>query len=269
MKPALTARELATGGERARGLNNSREDDQHLPPAKLIWIGSLVLFCIIALTSLGVWQLERRLWKLDLISQVEQRVHAPPIPAPGPDMWTRIDAKDFAYRHITTSGKFLNKPATLVQAVTARGSGFWVLSPFQSTDGFTVFINRGFVPTEKSRDEWRPNHQQTITITGLLRVTEPDGGFLRSNDPAGDRWYSRDVTAIAATQNIGPVAPYFIDADAYQDPNQLPVGGLTVIRFANNHLVYALTWFGMALLLGAATIIVGRNEWRARRRLKV
>jgi surfeit locus 1 family protein len=265
MKRALTARGLAASGERAKEIDNSRQDDKRLPPIKLILIGGLVLFCITVLTSLGIWQLERRVWKLDLINQVEQRVNAPVTAAPGPDMWTRIDAKGFAYRHITTSGKFLNRPATLVQAVTARGSGFWVLSPFQSTDGFTLFINRGFVPTDKARDEWRPDHQSTTSVTGLLRITEPDGGFLRSNDPAGDRWYSRDVTAIAATQNIGPVAPYFIDADAYQDPNQLPVGGLTVIRFANNHLVYALTWFGMALLLGAATIIIGRNEWQARR----
>lgn len=266
MKRALTARGLAASGERAKEIDNSRQDDKRLPSVKLILIGSLVIFCITALASLGIWQLERRVWKLGLINQVEQRVHAPPVAAPGPNTWAAVNARDFAYRHITMSGKFLDKPATLVQAVTARGSGFWVLSPFQSTDGFTVFINRGFVPTEKSQDGWRPDHQPTITMTGLLRVTEPDGGFLRNNDPAGNRWYSRDVMAIAAAQNIGPVAPYFIDADAKPDPNELPIGGLTVISFANNHLVYALTWFGMALLPAAAFIIIGRNEWQARRR---
>lgn len=265
MKRALTARGLAASGDRAGGINNASEDDKHLPSIKLVLLGCLVLFCIVVLTGLGIWQLERRVWKLDLINQVEQRVNAPAMAAPGPAIWAGINAKDFAYRHVTTSGKFLDKPAALVQAVTARGSGFWVLSPFQSTDGFTVFINRGFVPTEKARDEWRPDHQSTITIAGLLRITEPKGGFLRNNDPAGDRWYSRDIMAMAAAQSIDPVAPYFIDADAKPDPNELPVGGLTVVSFANNHMVYALTWFGMALLLGAASIIVGRNEWRARR----
>ncbi|MDQ0995697.1 surfeit locus 1 family protein [Phyllobacterium ifriqiyense] len=268
MKKALAARGLAASGERVGETDNSREDDRRLPSIKLALIGGLVLFCIIVLTSLGIWQLQRRVWKLDLINQVEQRVNAPATAAPGPDIWAGINAKDFAYRHVTTSGKFLDKPAALVQAVTARGSGFWVLSPFQSTDGFTVFINRGFVPTDKARDEWRADHLPPITITGLLRLTEPKGGFLRNNDPVGDRWYSRDVMAMAAAHNIGPVAPYFIDADANPDPNALPIGGLTVISFANNHLVYALTWFGMALLLGAASAIIGRNEWRARQRPK-
>ncbi|MFT3966952.1 MAG: SURF1 family cytochrome oxidase biogenesis protein, partial [Sphingobium sp.] len=79
-------------------------------------------------------------------------------------------------------------------------------------------------------------------------VTEPGGGFLRANDPAGDNWYSRDVAAIAAKRGLARVAPYFIDADASLNGDGRPVGGLTVIRFSDNHMVYALTWFGMALL---------------------
>ncbi len=265
MKRARSARGFTAGSERAGAIKSHRERGRHLPPPKLILIGSCVLFFIIVLTSLGIWQLERRVWKLDLINQVEQRVHAPAVAAPGPVVWTAINAKDFAYRHIAISGNFLDKPATLVQAVTARGSGFWILSPFQSKNGFVVLVNRGYVPTEKARDDWRPDHQSIINITGLLRMTEPHGGFMRNNDPSGGRWYSRDVAAIAAAQNIDNPAPYFIDADAAKDQNQLPIGGLTVIHFANNHLVYALTWFGMALLLGVASFIVGRNEWRAYR----
>ncbi|MEP7453699.1 SURF1 family protein [Phyllobacterium sp. SB3] len=256
MTAARTARRHAASGDRAGRASNT--------PIKLILIGILILFCIAILVSLGVWQLERRVWKLGLINQVEQRVNAPATQAPGPDLWARINAKDFAYLHVTTSGRFLEKPATLVQAVTNRGSGFWVLSPFQSSDGFSLLINRGFVPTEKAGEDWRPDRESTTTVSGLLRVTEPDGGFLRSNEPATGRWYSRDVAAIAAKLNIDRPAPYFIDADANQDRNQLPIGGLTVVAFANNHLVYALTWFGMALMLGVASIIIGRSEWQTR-----
>jgi surfeit locus 1 family protein len=266
MTTTRTARGLAASGIRDGQADNSGEDSSttNRTPVKLILIGVFVLFCIIVLAGLGFWQLERRAWKLDLINRVEQRIHEPAAGAPGPDQWTGINDSELAYRHIETSGRFLDKPVTLVKAVTSRGSGYWVMSPFQSSSGFTVLINRGFVPADRANEGWQPDQLQT-NITGLLRITEPGGGFLRSNDPAGGRWYSRDVASIAATLNIESIAPYFIDAGAGQNPVDLPAGGLTVIAFPNNHLVYALTWFGMALMLGVASTIVGRNEWRARR----
>ena len=83
-------------------------------------------------------------------------------------------------------------------------------------------------------------------VTGLVRLTEPGGRFLRANQPSADRWYSRDVAAIAAARDLGKVARFFIDADATPNPGGLPIGGLTVVSFRNSHLVYALTWFGLA-----------------------
>jgi surfeit locus 1 family protein len=95
---------------------------------------------------------------------------------------------------------------------------------------------------------------------GLLRLTEPKGGFLRSNDAVANRWYSRDVSAIADARGLAHVAPYFVDADAKPNPGGFPIGGLTVIRFANNHLVYALTWFALAIGLAAGAIVIGRKR---------
>src|SRR5262249_18990521 len=86
-------------------------------------------------------------------------------------------------------------------------------------------------------------------------MTEPKGGFLRHNDPAHDRWYSRDVTAIAAARGLSDVAPFFIDADAVPGENEYPIGGLTVVRFPNNHLIYALTWCGLALMLAGYLVV--------------
>ena len=91
-------------------------------------------------------------------------------------------------------------------------------------------------------------------------ASEPKGGFLRSNDPAGGRWYSRDVPAIAAARRVGQAAPFFIDADATPNPGGWPVGGLTVLRFNNNHLVYALTWFGLAGISLAALFLLLRRK---------
>lgn len=229
-----------------------------------ILIACLALIGTIALTLLGIWQLERRVWKLDLIDRVEQRIHAAPEPLPAPSTWAQINAADDAYRRIRVRGRFLHDREALVQAVTALGSGFWVLTPLVAADGVTVLVNRGFVPPERRDTATRRQAQSQgeVEVTGLMRVTEPKGAFLRNNDPTSDRWYSRDVAAIATARGLEVVAPFFIDADA--NPEGWPRGGLTVVAFPNNHLVYALTWFALAMMLAVAALYILREQWRSR-----
>ncbi|RZI77134.1 MAG: SURF1 family protein [Variovorax sp.] len=214
--------------------------------------------------ALGTWQVERRAWKLDLIDRVEARVRAAPVEAPGP---LQPATKDDEYRHVRVTGTFLHDRETLVQAVTDLGSGFWVLTPLRRSDGSIVLVNRGFVPPEARDPATRTTNapDRETTITGLLRLTEPGGGFLRKNDPTGDRWYSRDVQAIAGARGLKRTASYFIDAEA--GPTGMrrtwPAGGLTVIAFHNNHLVYALTWYALALMVAGAAVY-GLRSKRAR-----
>lgn len=257
MVPGVGGREQASA-DGAEGPRTGR--------ARLFVFGALLLSGIVALTGLGVWQLERRVWKLDLIARVDQRVHAEPVAAPGPSSWPDINAADDAYRHVRVTGHFTGGRATLVQAVTELGGGYWVLASFQTDEGFTVLVNRGFVPADEAQPLLQDQGPEAETsVTGLLRVTEPGGAFLRHNDPAADRWYSRDVAAIAATRGLGEVAPYFIDADASANRDGGPVGGLTVIAFPNNHLIYALTWFGLAAMLaGWAIYSAGGNGGRTK-----
>ncbi len=239
--------------------------------ARPVWalalFGLLALAGIAGLTALGIWQLERRVWKLDLIERVDARIHASPVPAPGPEAWPSVSAASDEYRRVAVTGHLMNDRESLVQAVTDLGGGFWVMTPLVSDRGFTVLVNRGFVPPEKrdpeSRAEGQP--QGEVTVTGLLRMTEPKGGFLRSNDRAAGRWYSRDVAAIASSKGLEQVAPYFIDADGTRNPGGWPVGGLTVVSFPNSHLSYALTWFALDLMLIGAILYVVRSEMRRRR----
>lgn len=227
----------------------------------------MVLLAVLALAAagfvaLGVWQLERRVWKLDLIAQVDARVHAPAVAPPGPSEWPAVSAERDQYRRVQLRGVFLHDRETLPQAATALGAGYWVMTPLRTDQGFTVLINRGFVPPERRDPAMRAGAGGEQTVTGLLRVTEPRGGFLRANDPANNRWRSRDVEAIARARGLDAVAPYFIDAELGPDPAAWPRGGLTVIRFPNSHLVYALTWFGMALLSLAGMVLVVRDRRR-------
>ncbi|MFC3069636.1 SURF1 family protein [Phenylobacterium soli] len=214
-------------------------------------IAAVLAFAL--LCALGTWQLERRAWKLDLIARVDARVHAAPAPAPGPADWPAVSAARDEYRRVRVAGMFLNDKETLAQAVTELGPGYWVMTPLRTEGGFTVLVNRGFVPADLNDPAARVRGQISgaTTVTGLMRMSEPHGGFLRANRPAEDRWYSRDVAAIAAAKHLGPVAPYFIDADATPNTGGWPRGGLTVISFRNSHLSYALTWFGLAAMVAA------------------
>ena len=224
-------------------------------------VAAVVLFCVFMM--LGTWQVQRRAWKLDLIARVDQRVQASPLSPPPPAEWSQVTAANSEYRHVRVTGTFLNDFETLVRALTELGAGEWVLTPLRLEDGTVVIVNRGFVPPER-RD--RAAHGATAattgaTVTGLLRITEPKGSFLRRNDAAKGLWYSRDVAAIAAARGLSQVAPYFIDQEAGAG-EPAPVGGLTVITFRNTHLMYAITWYGLALMVLAGVWIVIREERR-------
>lgn len=228
--------------------------------ARALAAGCLLL--AVAFGALGVWQLERRAWKLDLISRVETRIHAPPAALPGPAAWSVVTARADEYRRVRATGSFLHEQETLVQAVTDLGPGYWVLTPLRTAQG-VVLINRGFIPPERRNPATRRagSPTGTVTVTGLLRMSEPKGGFLRANDPGAGRWYSRDVEAIAQAQGLSNVAPFFIDADAAPKHSSFPVGGLTVVRFRNVHLVYALTWFALAVLsVFGGTLVVRSGQ---------
>jgi surfeit locus 1 family protein len=232
-----------------------------------VWSAALAL-AFAAFVALGIWQLQRLDWKEGLISRVEQHRQADPAPAPAADRWDQLTRDADEYRRVTVQGRFDHARSTLVTATTAFGSGYWLLAPLQADDGRWVWVNRGFVPSE---------HRQRVLgasaapvgdqrINGLLRFTEPGGAFLRDNDAALGRWYSRDIAALAAHHGLGAtVAPYFID-QAASDPaaNDWPRAGLTVVRFSNNHRIYAATWFALAVMAAFAFGYLVLDEKRLR-----
>jgi surfeit locus 1 family protein len=233
----------------------------------------IALLLLLLFAGLGTWQVVRLQWKLALIERVDARVHAAPSALPDSKEWPTISAANDEYRHVQLRGHFLFDLTTPVQAVTVRGSGFWLVTPLCQLDGTVVLVNRGFIPGGLGADSGYASRRTgpdacavgvPVTVTGLLRLTEPKGGFLRANDAASQRWYSRDVAAIAAARGLNRVAPFFVDADARQPlaaPQEklAPVGGMTIIAFPNNHLVYALTWYALAAMVGAAWWWIARR----------
>lgn len=238
------------------------------------------LLLVVLFAGLGTWQVLRLQWKLDLIARVDARVHAAPVAPPPAARWAQITKESDEYRRVRVAGHYLYELTTPVQALSSLGAGFWLLTPLCTEQGQIVFINRGFIAAAANKPGSYAARRaganpcagqgERVDVTGLLRIGEPGGGFLRENDPANNRWYSRDVALLAQARGLSNgapdgapvVAPFFIDAGKGQDPPGAPeraIGGLTVVAFQNNHLVYALTWYALALMVLGAWWWIGRH----------
>ena len=253
----MTAEAAATPGPRRGG--------------RTLWallLGAALALCFASFLALGIWQVQRLAWKQDLIARVSQRLAAAPAAPPGPAAWPSLSKSGDEYRRLALRGRFDHGRASLVQASTVLGGGYWVLTPLrvEPADGsgaYWLLVNRGFVGAGQRETYARPDGPQVLE--GLLRLSEPGGSLLQKNVPAAGRWYSRDVAAIAAARGLeGPVAPYF--ADAWPEPadgaEQWPHPGLTVLQFSNNHRVYALTWFALAAMVAGAAVYLLRERRR-------
>lgn len=233
----------------------------------LLALFGLALFA--GFVALGTWQVHRLAWKKALIAHTDERVHAAPVAAPGPTEWAALTAANAEYRHVRLSGRWLGDRQTRVWTATDKGSGYWILTPLRRDDGSIVLVNRGFAPEGWCDLEGRcpAAPEGEVTVTGLLRISEPSGLFRR-NQPASDTWYTRDVAAIARARGLHDVAPYFVDADAHPNAGgkPWPEGGMTVVHFPNHHLNYLMTWYILALMVLGAAGYVARDEYRLRRR---
>jgi surfeit locus 1 family protein len=242
--------------------NDTDRPPQAAKPMLVLALLLLAAVLFVGLLALGAWQVKRLHWKLALIERIEQRVHAVPVAAPGPAEWPAINRELNEYSRVQVTGHFDHSRATLVRASTVLGRGFWVMTPLQTRAGFWIMVNRGFVPEADSAQLSRFGSAGPQVISGLLRLSEPGGSFLQLNDAAASRWYSRDVSAMAANMKLdmAPVAPFFIDSSASPDPQAWPRGGLTVLTFINNHMVYAITWFVLAAMVAVAAAYLLYSE---------
>ncbi|MDD9329970.1 MAG: SURF1 family protein [Bartonella sp.] len=234
-----------------------------------VLLSILWIFLFIVFSALGIWQIQRLQWKTNLITSANQRVHLTPIKAPSYKQWPNITFNKDEYRPVTITGKLLKSKNILVTAVTQNTTGYWVLTPLKTTDNTVTIVNRGFIPMEarhqfeqkEKNASFDNNPAHTLnqtTITGLLRMSEKNGVFPRKNKPDQNLWHTRELSAMAKKLGLSPVAPYFIDAQSETVPQEnLPIPGLTVVQFHNNHLIYAITWFILAAgVLGTSLLLL-------------
>lgn len=231
-------------------------------------LAALIGFAV--LVSLGTWQLQRRAWKLDLIERIEARAYATPGALPPESEWAAWSPQAQEYRRVRVTGRFLYDKEAPVHGLLPGPQpgqpiqGFYLLTPLELRDGSVVIVNRGFVPTELRDPGRRPGSDPAgeVTFTGLMRAPEKRGWFVPENDPARNVWFTRDADEIARAKGLARVAPFLIDAGAGPDAGGWPRGGQTRLSIPNDHLQYALTWFGLALTLAG---VFAAFAWRRRR----
>ncbi|WP_434053297.1 MAG: SURF1 family protein [Roseibium sp.] len=211
------------------------------------------------LLNLGFWQLNRLEWKSGLIAQVEEGISKPPVTAPGPDAWQALGEGD-DYLHVVLEGAFLDGNTFYYTALSdptgpLGGPGVMVYTPFRTTAGWTVFVNRGFLPQDLANEPKRNAllaPKDNVQVTGLLRLSEKPNWTTPEPNAEDKLWFARDTGAMGSVLGVGAegLAPYSIDLDAKATPaSGLPQAGETLVRFKNDHLGYALTWFGLAATL--------------------
>jgi surfeit locus 1 family protein len=217
----------------------------------------ITLAALGVLLALGSWQLERKAWKDALVASLRERLGAPVAALPAREVWPRLEQRKDEFRRVSFPAEFLHAQEALVYSAGSAlrtdvsGPGYWVFTPARLTGGSLVMINRGFVPEANRDPATRSQGQQpgSVEITGYLRWPEQRGLFSPTDDPEHNLWYLRDHAAIAAAKGVEVAAPFYIDQEAPQAPGGVPKAGPLSVSLPNNHLQYALTWFGLALCL--------------------
>ncbi|AEV36071.1 Surfeit locus 1 family protein [Pseudovibrio sp. FO-BEG1] len=256
---AVTDDQLEHDDEEAGNADASKS--RLIPFLKRYWILHLCAAIGLAiLANLSLWQFDRLDQKVALIERAEVRAKEAPVAAPGPATWAELSSDEIDYMPVEVSGQFIIGELFYFDTLSKPkgplgGQGYFVYAPFITNDGWTVLVNRGFVPIDRKDFSTRlgsaPPRGQ-MTITGLARRAEVASMFSAEPNLSTNEWYVREPKAMAEAMGMlaDQTAPYTIDLqETVSVAGDLPQAGETRMTFSNNHLQYAFTWAGLALTL--------------------
>ena len=226
-----------------------------------------VLAAFAVLVSLGQWQLNRKVWKETLIDAMTQRLAAAPEELPPPDQWNTLTPDNAEFRRVKLHGEFLPVRDTYAYVAGSalrndiKEPGYYVFRPVKLANGKIVALNRGYVPLEYM--EQTP--AGPAEIVGYIRFPEKAAWFMTEASSNGDTWFVRDPQAMARARGWGEVAPFYIDQESPVPPGGLPRPSALAVTLRDDHLGYALTWFGLAAVLAGVYIawLISRRRTKA------
>ena len=229
-----------------------------------LWPTAATLLGLTVLVGLGTWQLDRLHWKEALIAERQTRLAAPAEPLPaGAQDWRAWD-----FRPAVAEGEFRHDLEQLFGVAALNGQvGHHVLTPLVRQDGAAVLVDRGWVPADRAHPAARREGELAgpVRVAGIARYRGADrpGWFTPENQPNEHLWYWYDLPALEARLGL-QLLPVVVEADASPNPGGLPFGGQTRTELPNNHLQYAITWYGLAAGLLAIWISFGLARGRER-----
>ncbi|MFN3655711.1 MAG: SURF1 family protein [Pseudolabrys sp.] len=215
------------------------------------------------LVGLGVWQLDRKVWKEKLNATLHERSAAAPQPLPPRADWPRLTQNEGEFRRVAFPAEFIaGEEAYVYTAGSAlrsdvKGPGYWVFAPARLAGGSVVVVNRGFVPLDRKDPAARPGGAPAgvTDVVGAMRWPEERGMFTPADDRLADVWYLRDHVSMSDAKKWGTAAPFYIDQEAPVPTGGLPLPGRIDVQLRDNHLQYAITWFGLALGLAGVYVV--------------
>jgi surfeit locus 1 family protein len=224
------------------------------------------------LVTLGTWQVQRMEWKEGLIEQIEARAYGEPGEILPEAEWANFSKNEQEYRRVRVSGTFDHAREVQVNGLLStqtRGhplQGFYVMTPLVLDTGAQVLVNRGFVPTPLRDPAIRADAlpEGEVEIVGLVRASQEQNSFVPDNIPSREQWLTRDVAQIAAARGLERAAPFYVDAEFDAQAPEWPRGGSTILDLPNNHLQYAVTWYGLALVLVGVFLLFAFRTLRRR-----
>jgi len=229
------------------------------------------------LISLGVWQLQRRAEKHELIAALDARLGAAPVAVPAPGDWPALTQQKDEFRRVRLMGTFEARPDARVFTSgsglrpDAVGTGVWVFAPLDLNAGGTVVINRGFMPEPVPAAI--PVPAGAVELVGYLRFAEKPGSLTPDAEVGKRLWFARDHQAMASAlgwgKMPGEVAPFYIDLEAPIPEGGLPKPGALSVKLKDDHLQYAMTWFGLAAVVSIASAFWFAGAISSRRRSKL
>ncbi len=206
------------------------------------------------LISLGVWQLQRLEWKQAILAEIDARMAAAPVGLPAdPD-----PARD-RFLPVTATGTITDEELDVLVSVKGTGPGYRIISAFETDDDRRILLDRGFVRDDR-KDAPRPP-VPGVTVTGNLHWPDEVDGYTPATDTARNIWFARDVPAMADALGTEPLM-IILRTTSEPAPAVAPLP-LDSAGIPNDHLGYAIQWFGLAAVWAGMT---GWLLWRIRRR---
>ncbi|UZE49171.1 SURF1 family protein [Rhodopseudomonas sp. P2A-2r] len=239
-----------------------------VPRRGSIGFGIVTLVIVAVLLSLGFWQLQRRTQKHLLIAALTERLAGQPQQLPAPALWPALSPEHDEFRRVTFTATYEPKPDAMVYAsgsavrLDISGPVTWAFMPAKLADGATVVINAGAVQNtmqdraQQDRAVQRLVTGAPVTLTGYLRFPEAAGALTPHDDVSKRLWFTRDQRAMAQALNWGEVAPFYIDLESPVPASSIPKPGPLEVQLKDDHMQYAVTWFGLA-----AAVLVAFGVW--------